>query len=143
MKDCIVECLEEFLFDNKIILSLDKINELAESIDHGVSMYQEVYYSSIPSYNPLEDKVIRLEKQVENMYSRETVNQMKNQIDVHKREINRLRTLIEDLKSDSKQEVIIKFELKDKNTIENILLGRSERGDHEAMKLLYKHLKGF
>ena len=30
-----------------------------------------------------------------------------------------------------------------KNTIENILLGRSERGDHEAMVLLYKHLKGF
>ena len=30
-----------------------------------------------------------------------------------------------------------------KNTIENILLGRSERGDHEAMKLLYKYLKGF
>lgn len=30
-----------------------------------------------------------------------------------------------------------------KNTIENILLGRSERGDHEAMKLLYKYLKGW
>lgn len=30
-----------------------------------------------------------------------------------------------------------------KNTIENVLLGRSERGDHEAMKLLYKYLKGF
>lgn len=30
-----------------------------------------------------------------------------------------------------------------KNTIENILLGRSERGDHEAMDLLYKYLKGW
>ena len=29
------------------------------------------------------------------------------------------------------------------NTIENILLGRSERGDHEAMELLYKYLKGW
>lgn len=30
-----------------------------------------------------------------------------------------------------------------KNTIENILLGRSERGGHEAMELLYKYLKGW
>ena len=30
-----------------------------------------------------------------------------------------------------------------KNSIENILLGRSERGDHDAFKLLYKYLKGW
>lgn len=30
-----------------------------------------------------------------------------------------------------------------KNSIENILLGRSERGDHNACKLLYKYLKGW
>lgn len=30
-----------------------------------------------------------------------------------------------------------------KNSIENILLGRSERGDHDVFKLLYKYLKGW
>ena len=99
MEDCIKESLVEFLEGVGIRLTPKQLNEISKDLCHGVEMYQEMQSQSIPYWNPAEDKVRELSKQMESMHEDRVVKGFETKLDDHKREIKRLHLVIEDLQT--------------------------------------------
>lgn len=98
MKAYLEEALSELLPEFGISLSLEKQAELAEALDTSIDCYQGMMSDFVFPWNPSEDKVKELSKQIESMHSDQSVKHLQNDLDNHKREIKRLHLLIEDLK---------------------------------------------
>lgn len=97
MKSYLEEQLSELLPHFGLSLSLEQQTEFAEALETSIDCYQSMMSGSVAYWNPAEDKVKELSKQMEPMHSDQTVKHLKDDLDDHKREIKRLRLVIEEL----------------------------------------------
>lgn len=98
--DGIAETIADFLSERKLELSKEDLDELAEAIDHGCQMHDEVSYGHIP--NPMiaeVEKVKQYRKDDEREHDKE-VERLRGVIEDWKREVRRLENRIYDLQAE-------------------------------------------
>lgn len=103
MKDYLVECLSELLPDFGVSLGKDQLDQLAAGLDQGIDCYNDMVSNSIPYWNPAEEKVKELSKQMESMHEDKVVSNYKSKLEDRDREIKRLNLVIRDLQNRIKE----------------------------------------
>ena len=97
MKDYLIECLCELLPEFGVSLDEAQLEQIANDLDVGICLYQEMISESIQYRNPAEDKVRELSKKMESMHEDRVVSSYKSKLEDREREIKRLNTVILDL----------------------------------------------
>lgn len=94
IEDIIFECLDAY----EIKLTSEQLKSMAHDVCLAVEMY-EVHSSYRVDYqNPYETEAKELKKQIDDMYSKEHVDNLKNTLDDKDRIISRLRIMVDDLR---------------------------------------------
>jgi len=98
--ECIQETLVEFLDNIGISLTKEQSETLANDLIVGIDMYDEVHSSEYlyNFTNPYEDEVKQLKKDMDEMYSQKAYLHLEDKLEDHKREIRRLKGVIDDYK---------------------------------------------
>lgn len=96
--DCIEETISESLDEFGIKLTKDQLESLSNNLDVSIDMYDELSSYRYDYSNPYEVKAKELQKQVNEMYSKDAYKNLEDKLNDHKREIHRLHKYIDDLK---------------------------------------------
>ena len=103
MKSYLVECLAELLPEFGVSLDDAQLEQIANDLDAGISLYQEMISDSITYRNPAEDKVRELSKKMESMHEQGVVDSYLSKLEDREWTIKRLNLVILELKQKIKE----------------------------------------
>ena len=103
MKSYLAECLAEFLPEFGVSLDEAQLGQLANDLDVGICLHQEMTSDSIPYRNPAEDKVKELSKKIESMHEQGVVDSYLSKLEDRERTIKHLNLVILELRQKLKE----------------------------------------
>ena len=103
MKTYLVERLAELLPEFGVSLDEAQLERIANDLDVGICLYQEMISESIQYRNPAEDKVLELSKKIESMHEDRVVSSYKSKLEDRERTIKHLNLVILELRQKLKE----------------------------------------